>query len=218
MQLQSQTTVRATTLTTNKVIRNTYMLLSTTLIFSAITATFSTIMQVQQVNIFVFLIGAYGLMFLTSRLQNSPWGLACVFGFTGFLGYTLGPLLNMYLAIPSGGETIAMALGMTGVIFLGLSGYALTTRKDFSFLSGFLFAGVLVLILAMVVGMFTNIPGLHLAISVGFVLFSSAAILYQTSQMIHDPNANYIMMTIGLYTQIYNLFVSLLYILGATRD
>ena len=202
----------------NKVIRNTYMLLSVTLLFSAFTALLAMMAKAQPVNIFVFLIGAYGLMFLTVKLRNSPYGLLSVFAFTGFMGYTLGPIINFYLQMPSGGETVAMALGSTGAIFIALSGYALVSRKDFSFLGGFIFAGAIVLIGAMLISAFFSVPGIQLAISAGFVLFASASILWQTSEMIHkEHETNYIMVTIGLYTSIYNLFLSLLQLISAFR-
>lgn len=206
------------TLQLNKVVRNTYMLLSMTLLFSAFTAYLAVSANAAPVNIFVFLIGAYGLMFLTVKLKNSPYGLLSVFAFTGFMGYTLGPIINFYLQTPSGAETVAMALGSTGVIFVSLSGYALVSRKDFSFLGGFIFAGAIVLIGAMLLSIFFNTPGMQLAISAGFVLFASASILWETGQMIHkEQETNYILVTIGLYTSIYNLFLSLLQLISAFR-
>ena len=202
----------------NKVVRNTYMLLSMPLLFSAFTAFLAVAANAAPVNIFVFLIGAYGLMFLTVKLKNSTYGLLSVFAFTGFMGYTLGPIINFYLQMPSGAETVAMALGSTGVIFVALSGYALVSRKDFSFLGGFIFAGAIVLIGAMLLSIFFNTPGMQLAISAGFVLFASASILWETSQMIHkEQETNYILVTIGLYTSIYNLFLSLLQLISAFR-
>jgi modulator of FtsH protease len=204
-------------LATNKVLKNTYFLLSLTLLFSAVVAYWSMSLNFRP-GLLMFLIGAYGLMFLTYRLKNSPWGLVTTFAFTGFMGFTLGPILSYYLQLPNGGQLIGNALGLTGVTFLGLSGYALVSRKDFSFLSGFLFAGFIVLVGAMLLGFFTNIAGLQLAISAGFVLFSSAVILYQTSAIIHGGETNYIVATITLYLSIYNLFVSLLNILGYARN
>ncbi|GED22513.1 Bax inhibitor-1/YccA family protein [Halomonas sabkhae] len=199
----------------NKTLRNTYGLLSLTLLFSAVTAGAAMAMGVQQLNIFVFFIGAYGLMFLVHKTANSAWGLLSTFAFTGFMGFTLGPLLSAYLTLPNGAQLIMTALGMTGLTFLGLSAVALITRKDFSFLGNFLLAGAIVLVLAMVASIFLQIPGLSLMVSAGFVLFSSAAILYQTSEIIHRAGeTNYILATITLYVSIYNLFVSLLSILG----
>lgn len=202
----------------SKVLRNTYGLLGLTLAFSAFVAYLSMQMEAVRPNIFVVLIGFYGLFFLTAKLRNSGWGLVSTFALTGFMGYTLGPILGMYMGLANGGELIASALGMTALVFFGLSGYVLTTRKDMSFLGGFLTAGFFVLIGAMLLGFFFQIPGLHLAISAGFVLFASAAILYETSAIIHGGERNYIMATIGLYVSIYNLFISLLHLLGIASN
>lgn len=199
----------------NKVLRNTYGLLAMTLLFSAITAGAAMSMGVERMNIFVFFIGAYGLMFLVHKTANSAMGLLATFAFTGFMGFTLGPVLSAYLTLPNGAQLIMTALGMTGLTFVGLSAVALITRKDFSFLANFLMAGAIVLILAMLAGIFLQIPALSLMVSAGFVLFSSAAILYQTSEIVHrSGETNYILATITLYVSIYNLFISLLSILG----
>lgn len=203
-------------LATNKVLRNTYLLLSLTFMFSAFTAYLSFASGARPMNIIVMLVGVYGLMFLTQALRNSVWGLVSVFAFTGFLGYTLGPLLNMTVHnFSNGPQLIATALGGTGMIFFALSGYALTTRKDFSFLGGFLFVGMMVAFLAMIAGIFFQIPALQLAISAAFVLISSGLILFQTSEIIHNGETNYISATVGLFVSIYNLFVSLLNLLSA---
>jgi modulator of FtsH protease len=216
---QVSTAQQESILVTNKVIRNTYVLLSATLVFSAITAGIAMVLRTPPMNIFILLIGMYGLMFLTHKLSNSPWGLLSVFAFTGFLGFTLGPILNMYLSTANGAENVVLALGLTGMVFFGLSGYALTTRKDFNFLTGFLAAGMIVLIAAVVISLFFNIPALSLAISAGFVLFASAMILFETSRIIHGGQTNYILATISLYVAIYNLFLSLLHLLSAfNRD
>jgi modulator of FtsH protease len=200
---------------TNKVLRNTYGLLAMTLLFSAVTAGGAMAMGIERMNIFVFFIGAYGLMFLVHKTANSAMGLLSTFAFTGFMGFTLGPILGAYLTLPNGAQLIMTALGMTGATFLGLSAVALLTRKDFSFLGNFLMAGAIVLILAMVAGLIFQIPALSLMVSAGFVLFSSAAILYQTSEIVHRAGeTNYILATITLYVSIYNLFISLLSILG----
>lgn len=200
---------------TNKVLRNTYGLLAMTLLFSAVTAGGAMAMGIERMNIFVFFIGAYGLMFLVHKTANSAMGLLTTFAFTGFMGFTLGPILSAYLTLPNGAQLIMTALGMTGATFLGLSAVALLTRKDFSFLGNFLMAGAIVLILAMVAGLIFQIPALSLMVSAGFVLFSSAAILYQTSEIVHRAGeTNYILATITLYVSIYNLFISLLSILG----
>lgn len=203
-------------LSTNKVLRNTYLLLSLTFLFSAFTAYFSYASGARPMNPLLMIVGVYGLMFLTQALRNSVWGLVSVFAFTGFLGYTLGPILNYYMTgFSNGPQLIATALGGTGMIFFSLSGYALVTRKDFSFLGGFLFVGVMVALLAMVAGIFVQIPALQLAISAAFILISSGLILLQTSAIIHEGETNYISATVGLFVSIYNLFVSLLNILSA---
>ena len=200
-------------LAVNKVLRNTYSLLAMTLAFSAFTALLST--NAPPVNIWMFLIGAYGLLFLTHALANSAWGLLSVFAFTGFMGYTMGPMIGMFLATSGGAELVAKALGGTAFIFFGLSGWALTSRRDFSFLSSFIFAGFLVLLAAIVISLFFPMPALQLAISAGFMLFSSAIILMQTSAIINGGERNYILATITLYVSLYNLFMSLLTLLSA---
>ncbi|MBA2653127.1 MAG: Bax inhibitor-1/YccA family protein [Tatlockia sp.] len=203
-------------LATNKVLRNTYLLLGMTFLFSTLTAYMAFAFAVKPMNPLLMIVGVYGLMFLTHALKDSAWGLLSVFAFTGFLGYTLGPILNYYIASFSNGhQLIGTALGGTGVIFFALSGYALTTRKDFSFLGGFLFVGVMVALLAMIAGIFFQMPALQLAISGVFVLISSGLILFQTSEIIHGGETNYISATVSLFVSIYNLFVSLLNILGA---
>ncbi|MFI4919304.1 MAG: Bax inhibitor-1/YccA family protein [Legionellales bacterium] len=203
-------------LATNKVLRNTYLLLSMTFLFSAFTAYLSFASGARPMNPLLMIGGVYGLMFLTQALRNSAWGLLSVFAFTGFLGYTLGPLLSFYMAhFSNGPQLIATALGGTGMIFFALSGYALTTKKDFSFLSGFLFVGMMVVLLAMIAGMFFHMPALQLVVSAAFVLISSGLILFQTSELIHNGETNYISATVGLFVSIYNLFVSLLNLLSA---
>jgi|TARA_Y100001968_G_C19307458_1_gene692363 modulator of FtsH protease len=202
----------------SKLFRNTYSLLALTLAFSAIVAFVSMSLNLPYPGIIITLVGFYGLLFLTTKLRNSGWGLVSTFAFTGFLGYTLGPILNAYLSLPNGGQLVAMALGMTALVFFGLSAYAILSRKDFSFLSGFIMAGCIVLMCAVVASFFIQMSGLQLAISAGFVLFSSAVILYQTSAIIHGGEDNYIMATITLFVSIYNLFLSLLQLLGIFSD
>ncbi len=205
-------------LATNKVLRNTYTLLSMTLLFSALCAGIAVMTNMPPLGMIVTLVGYFGLLFLTTRFRNSGLGLLCVFALTGFMGLTLGPIVSMYLSLPNGEQIIMTAMGGTGVIFLGLSGYALTTRKDFSFIGGFLMVGILVAFLAGIASMFLSMPGLSLAVSAMFVLLMSGLILYQTSQIIHGGETNYIMATVTLYVSIYNLFVSLLQLLGAFGD
>ena len=202
----------------SKLFRNTYSLLALTLAFSAIVAFVSMSLNLPYPGIIITLVGFYGLLFLTTKLRNSGWGLVSTFAFTGLLGYTLGPILNAYLSLPNGGQLVAMALGMTALVFFGLSAYAILSRKDFSFLSGFIMAGCIVLMCAVVASFFIQMSGLQLAISAGFVLFSSAVILYQTSAIIHGGEDNYIMATITLFVSIYNLFLSLLQLLGIFSD
>ena len=202
------------TLATNKVIRNTYTLLSMTLLFSALTAGVSMALNLPHPGLLLTLAGYFGLLFATAKFRNSSLGLAFVFALTGFMGYTLGPILNSYLAMPNGGQVVMTAMGATGAIFLGLSGYALTTRKDFSFMGGFLMVGILVAFLAGLGAVFFEMPGLSLAVSAMFVLLMAGLILYQTSSIIHGGETNYIMATVTLYVSIFNLFTSLLHLLG----
>ena len=206
----AQTAVTAT----NKVIRNTYMLLSMTLLFSALTAGVAMALKLPHPGLLLTLGGYFGLLFLTTRFRDSALGLACVFALTGFMGYTLGPVLSAYLAVPNGGQVVMTAMGATGAIFLGLSGYALTTRKDFSFMGGFLMVGILVAFLAGLGAVFFALPGLSLAVSAMFVLLMAGLILYETSNIIHGGETNYIMATVTLYVSIFNLFTSLLHLLG----
>jgi len=205
----------SSTLVTNKVIRNTYMLLSMTLLFSALTAGVSMALNLPHPGLLLTLGGYFGLLFLTAKFRDSALGLAFVFALTGFMGYTLGPILNAYLALPNGGQVVMMAMGATGAIFLGLSGYALTTRKDLSFMGGFLMVGILVAFLAGLGAVFFEMAGLSLAVSSMFVLLMAGLILYETSNIIHGGESNYIMATVTLYVSIYNLFTSLLHLLGA---
>nr|VFJ95574.1 MAG: hypothetical protein BECKLFY1418A_GA0070994_105116 [Candidatus Kentron sp. LFY] len=204
-----------TTLVTNKLIRNTYTLLAMTLLFSAAMAGVSMALNLPHPGIIITLVGYFGLLFLTAKLQNSVWGLVSVFALTGFMGITLGPIIGMYLqAFSNGSQLVMMALGGTGAIFLGLSGYALTTRKDFSFMGGFLMVGILVAFLAGLGAAIFSLPGLSLAVSAMFVLLMSGLILWQTSNMVHGGETNYIMATVTLYVTIYNLFTALLHLLG----
>lgn len=203
-------------LATNRILRNTYILLSLTLIFSTFTAGLAMITNAQPLNPLITLVGYFGLLFLTNFLRNSPWGLFSIFALTGFMGYTLGPILNHYIqGFSNGHELIMMSLGATGLIFFALSGYALVSRKDFSFMAGFLMVGMLVAFLASLGALFFHIPGLMLAVSAMFVMLSSGVILFQTSQIIHGGETNYIMATITLYVSLYNIFISLLQLFGA---
>ncbi len=201
-------------LATNKVVRNTYMLLSMTLLFSALSAGASMALSLPHPGLLLTLGGYFGLLFLTAKFRDRALGLAFVFALTGFMGYTLGPILSAYLAMPNGGQVVMTAMGGTGAIFFGLSGYALTTRKNFSFMGSFLIAGILVAFLAGLGAVFFEMPGLSLAVSSMFVLLMAGLILYETSNIIHGGETNYIMATVTLYVSIFNLFTSLLHILG----
>ncbi len=203
----------ASVLETNKVLKNTYMLLAMTLAFSAVVAGAVVALNLPSPGIILTLVGVYGLMFLTEKNRNNSMGLVFVFLFTGFLGYTVGPLINMYLGAGAG-DVVALALGGTALTFFGLSAYVLTTKKDMSFLGGMMMAGFVVLLVAMIGNIFLQIPGLSLAISAMFILFSSGAILMQTSAIIHGGETNYISATVTLFVSLYNIFVSLLQLLG----
>ena len=209
-----QTVVRAeaSVLATNKVIKNTYILLSMTLIASAVMAALSMSINV---GIGVSLAMSIGVMFVLPRFENSTGGIVIVFLVAGMLGFGLGPILNHYLKMSNGSEIIGTALGGTGVIFFALSAYALKTRKDFSFMAGFLMVGLIVVFGAIILNLFMNIPALALTISAVVILIMSALILYKTSEIIHGGETNYVSATVDLYLAIYNIFTSLLHLLGA---
>lgn len=205
-------------ITSHHVLRNTYLLLALTLTFSALTATASTLLNLPAPGFILTLAGFYGLMYLTHRLADRPVGILAAFAFTGFLGYCLGPILSRYLS--SGmGETIAFALAGTAVVFFCCSAYVLTTRRDMSFLQGMLVTGFVVLLVAVIANLFLHLPALQMTISVLFILFSSAAILWETSNIVQGGETNYIRATVSLYVSLYNIFVSLLSLLGiASRN
>lgn len=198
-----------------KMVRNTYMLLSMTLAFAALTAGVSMALGLRGPGMIITLVGYFGLLFLTSKFRDSGAGIGFVFALTGFMGYTLGPILSGYLSLPNGGQTVMMAMGGTAAIFLGLSSYVMTTRKDFSFMGGFLTVGILVAFLAGLGALFFEVPALSLAVSAMFVLLMSGMILYETSNIIHGGETNYVMATVTLFVTIFNLFSSLLHLLGA---
>lgn len=199
---------------TNKVLRNTYMLLGMTLLFSALCAGVSMAMNFPPLPWFVSLALMFGLLFLVNATANSAWGILTVFLFTGFFGAMLGPMLNYYLAMPGGPGLVLQALAGTAVVFFGLSAYALTTRKDFSFMGGFLMVGLIVVIVAMIANFFLAIPALSLTISAAVVMIMSALILFDTSRIINGGETNYIRATVSLYLNIYNLFVHLLHLMS----
>ena len=199
----------------NKLIRNTYTLLAMTLAFSALTAGIAMMINMPPLHWLLTIGGFFALLFLTAKCANSAMGLVCVFALTGFMGLTLGPIISFYVhAFSNGPQLVMMAFGGTAAIFLGLSGYALTTKRDFSFLGGFLMVGILVAFLAGIAALVFSIPALSLAVSAMFILLMSGFILFQTSQLVHEPNTNYIMATVSLYVSIYNLFTSLLFLFG----
>ena len=205
---------QASVLATNKVLRNTYLLLSATLLFSALTAGIALAVNMPPLGLMSLLV-YFGLLFGVYKTRNSALGILFVFALTGFLGLTLGPLLNLYLtALPNGSQLVMTAFGITGVSFLGLSAYTIRSGKDFSFMGGFLMVGILGAFVLGLVAYFFNMPTLSLAVSGMFVLAMGGLIMYQTSETIHGGETNYIMATVTLYVAIYNLFTSLLHILG----
>ncbi len=198
---------------THKVLRNTYFLLGLTMAFSAIVAYISMSLNLPYPNIIVLLVGFYGLLFLTYRLANSGAGILAAFAFTGFMGYTVGPILNTYIAYGMS-DIIMLAFAGTALVFFACSAYVLTTKKDMSFLSSAMFALFIVLLLGVIASLFFQIPALSLAISALFVIFSTMTILYETSNIIHGGETNYIRATVSIYVAIYNLFLSLLRLLS----
>jgi len=201
-------------LSTNKVIRNTYMLLSMTLLFSATTAGLSMAFNLPHPGLVITLLGYFGLLFATYKFRDSGLGLLSVFALTGFMGLSLGPILNAYLSLANGGQLVMTALSTTALVFFSLSAYALLTRKDFSFLGSFLFTGILVAFIAGLAAVFFEISALSLAVSAMFVVLMSGLILYETSNIIHGGETNYILATVSLFVAIFNLFTSLLHLLG----
>ena len=200
-------------LSTHKVLRNTYFLLGLTMAFSAVVAYISMSLNLPYPNLIVLLVGFYGLLFVTNRLANSAWGILAAFAFTGFMGYTIGPILNMYVA--RGMEDLIMlAFAGTAIVFFACSAYVLTTKKDMSFLSTVIFSLFIVLLLGIVASFFFQIPALAVGISALFVVFSTMTILYETSNIIHGGETNYIRATVSIYVSIYNLFISLLRLLS----
>ncbi|MDP6094543.1 MAG: Bax inhibitor-1/YccA family protein [Gammaproteobacteria bacterium] len=203
-------------LATNKVIRNTYMLLSMTLFFSAVCTVTAMVMQVGQGMGLMFILGGFVMTFVVRATANSSKGLIAVFVFAGLMGAGLGPTIAYYMAAyGNGGAIVSQALGGTAIIFLSLSGYALTSGKNFNFLGGFLFTGLIVLLVAMIANLFLNIPAFGLAISAAVIMLMSGFILFDTSRLINGGERNYIMATISLYLSIFNIFVHLLHLLAA---
>ena len=209
-----QTASHSSAIEINKVLKNTYMLLSMTLAFSAVTAGISMAMNLPSGAALVMTLVAFGLMFVVNKKADSASGIYWIFAFTGLMGASLGPMLSAYAAMPGGGALIMQALGGTALIFFALSGYALTSKKDFSFMGGFLMVGKIVALVAMVANIFFQIPALSLAISAAIIMIMSGLILFDTSRIINGGERNYIRATISLYLSIYNIFVHLLMLLG----
>jgi modulator of FtsH protease len=217
--IDSRGSVQSRELIINSTLKNTYLLLSMTLLFSAAMAGLSMAMNLPYFGIVPTMIGYFGLLFLTSKFSNSTLGLLFVFALTGFMGATLGPILNFYLqSLPNGGSIVMTAMGGTGVIFIALSAYVIVTRKDFSFMGGMLMTGILVAFLLGIGAMIFNMPMLSLAVSAMFIMLMSGLILFQTSQIIHGGETNYINATVTLFVSIFNIFTSLLHILGIMDD
>ena len=197
-----------------RVLRNTYALLSLTLLFSAAVAAISVAWALPAPGVLLTLAGYFGLLFAVYKLRDRAAGVGAVFALTGFMGYTLGPLLTKTLALPGGGQVIALALAATGATFLALSAYVLTTRRDFGFMGGMLFAGMVVAILAGLAAVFFQMPALGLAVSAAVALLSAGLILFETSRIVNGGETNYVLATVGLYVSVFNLFTSLLTLLG----
>ena len=202
----------------NKVLKNTYMLLGMTLLFSALTASIGMAINLSHMASLVCMLGAFGLLFVVNKTADSSKGIIAIFAFTGLMGLSLGPMLTYYMAMAHGPALVLKALGGTAIIFFGLSGYALVSRKDFSFMGGFLFVGLLVAVIASVANIFFQIPALSLAVSSAIILIMSGLILFDTSRIIHGGETNYIRATVSLYLNIYNLFVHLLHLLGVMSN
>lgn len=214
-----QDAIRESALATNKVLKNTYLLLSATLIFSALMSGVAIITNMPHPGILISLGGMFGLLFLTYKFRNSALGVLFVFAFTGFLGLMLGPLISFYLDnVANGGQLVLTSVGTTGLIFLGLSGYVLTTGKDMSFMGGFLTVGLLGLVGVIIVGLFVDLSAFQMVISAVAVLLMSGFILYDTSRIIHGGETNYITATVSLYLNIYILFQHLLMLFGMGED
>ena len=207
------------TVAANKVLKNTYMLLAATLGFSALTAMLSIALKMPPMTYMGAVIIAMLLgIFVLPKTANSASGVGVLFAITGLLGFGLGAILRMYLALPNGEQTVAVAFGGTALIFLGLSGYALTTKRDFSFMGGFIFAGMMVVLIAIIANLFLAMPALSLAISAAIILLMSAFILFDTSRIARGEEDNYIMATYSIYLSIFNIFISLLQLLGIMGD
>lgn len=216
--MTSGSAVSTTASVGNRVLRNTYWLLGMALMVSALVAGVAAEMNLPALPWYVTLVGYFGLLFLTSRFENSGAGIACVFALTGFMGYTIGPLLNHYLAMAQGEQIVMTAFGGTAVSFLAMSGLAIFSKRDFSFLGKFLFVGLIVAFVAGLASIFFEMSALSLAVSAMFVLLSSGVILWQTSEIVRGGETNYIRATVTLFVSLYNIFISLLQLAGFASD
>ena len=199
---------------TNKVLRNTYWLLSLTLFFSAAMTAVAVSVNAQPMHWLLSLGGMIGLLFALQSMRNSVWALPLTFAFTGFMGWTMGPMIGYYLAAPGGASIVGNALFCTAAVFLSLSAYVITTKKDFSFLGGFLFTGLIVALLAMIGLIFFQVPALSLALSAMLAMLAAGYILFDTSRIVNGGETNYVMATVSLYVDIYLLFTNLLALFG----
>jgi modulator of FtsH protease len=210
---------RESLLATHKVLRNTYLLLSATLAFSALAAGVAYALDLPYLGPWITLIGYFALLFAVHKTADSAWGLLSVFALTGFMGYTLGPLISLYVqAIPNGHSVVMSAFGITAAAFMALSAYAVRSGRRFSFMGGFLTVGILTAFLLGIVALLFSMPTLSLAVSGLFVLLMAGLILYETGEIVHGGETNYIHATVTLYVSVYNLFTSLLHLLGVASD
>jgi modulator of FtsH protease len=212
--VQTAPTNAASVEASRRVLRNTYALLAMTLLFSAGVAVATLAFELPAPGLILTLVGYFGLLFAVYKLQNSGWALPAVFALTGFMGYTMGPLLTHSLALPGGTQTITLALGATGATFLALSSYVLVSRRDFSFIGGVLFAGMVIALIAGIAAFLLQMPALGLAVSAMVALLSAGLILFETSRIVNGGETNYVIATVSLYVSVFNLFTSLLSLFG----
>jgi modulator of FtsH protease len=198
----------------HRVLRNTYMLLSLCLGFAAVSAGVTASLGLPYPGLLITMLGYFGLLYLVTANRDSGKGVVFLFALTGFMGYTLGPIISMYLKMPNGTQVVMTALGGTAAIFLALSAYALFSKRDLSFMGSFLMTGVLVAFLAGLAAIFLQMPALSLAVSALFVLLMSGMILFETNNIVRGGETNYVMATLSLFISLFNLFTSLLHLLG----
>ncbi len=214
----NERSVEAGLLSTHKVLRNTYALLGMTLLFSALMAAAAMALNLGHGAALAMMLGGFVMLFVVQKMADSAKGLPAIFVFAGLMGGSLGPMLNAYLQLANGPSLIMQALGGTAVVFFALSGYVVTTKKDFSFMGGFLMTGLIVVMVASIALIFFQIPAAQMALSAAIVLLMSGLILFDTSRIINGGETNYIRATVALYLDIYNLFVNLLALLGLSSD